>query len=358
MSPRHMHRQGGFALLVTLLVLLGLAALAAGGLALAGEEAAAARTQAAGVRAYLAAQAALATFLAGPPGPIEDSVERAYVFTPRTGARLWARRLVRADAFRDVYRLSATGSHRSGRDGAGRTLRRLAMLDRAPFRPPAALTALSGTVLEGPDVLLEGAGTASADGACAGAGPSGVAGAAFPPGGYGQAAAVLQAEGTPDTLAGPTETLLAGSGIDWPALAAGDAAFDVRYPGDPWPGPPSAPDEPWPGILVQADRFDAGPGRSGRGALVVTGDLVLQDGFRWEGLLFVGGTLRASGAVAVGGAAITGLAGGADPGPDQLGPGLVAFTYDACAVAKAGRFAARLAPMPGTWSEAFSLQAP
>jgi hypothetical protein len=350
-------RHGGFALLATLLVLLGLSALASGGLILAGTEASAARTHAAGVRAFLAAQAALATFLSTEPAAADDSIRVDYAFGPRTTARLQARRLLRLDAFRGLYRVTASGSYAAGRDRGARLLGTLAFLDGAPIRVPAALTSGGGLRLDGEDVELDGHGSPSADSLCSGAGPVSVAGAAFPSGGYAQSAAgPLQASGEPDTASLPAASLDRVLGVDWGELASGAPAFDARLPADPWPAG-GAPGDPWPGILVDLPSFQVDAGRSGRGALVVTGDLLLGDGFRWEGLLLVGGALRTQGAATITGGVVTGLAGdaGGSPPVARLGPGAVSIRYDACAVARAGRFAATLAPAPGSWWDAFSV---
>ena len=172
-------RQGGFALLVTLLVLVGLSALAGGGLVLARTEAAAARTHAAGVHAYLAAQASTASFLARSRGPLPDTFGATYAFAPRVTASLRGTRLLRQGPFHRLYRLTAAGAYAAGKDGAARTLGLLAILDGAPLRVPAALTSVGGLEVEGPDVRLDGRGDPASDSACAGAGPQDVAGAAF-----------------------------------------------------------------------------------------------------------------------------------------------------------------------------------
>ena len=105
-------------------------------------------------------------------------------------------------------------------------------------------------------------------------------------------------------------------------------------------------------------RLDLGPARSGRGLLAVRGDLLLHDGFRWEGTLLVGGRLVTDGAVSVSGAVVAGLSGDGAAGPSRLGAGAVRIGYDACAVARAGRRSAVAAQVPGSWTEAFGPWAP
>jgi hypothetical protein len=349
-------RQEGFALLMALLVLVGLSALAGGGLVLARTEAAAARTHASGVRAFLAAQAAVATFLAETRGPLPDSLEARYAFAPRITADLRATRLLAPGPFRRLYRLSATGTVVAGRDGAERSLGTLALLDGAPLHVPAALTALGGVEVEGGGVRLEGHGDPPPDSACAGAGAAAVAGAAFPAGGYEQPdGGPLAASGVPDTLSVERDGTPLPLRDDWETLAAGRAAYDASLPADPWPTLPEVADGTWGAVLVTLPSYRVDAARSGHGALVATGDLVLGEGFRWEGLLLVGGKLSTEGAATVRGAVVTGLAGAADGGPAvaHLGPGEVDLRYDACAVARSGRFAGTLLVVPGSWSEAF-----
>ncbi len=349
-------RQGGFALLVTLLVLIGLSALAGGGLVLARTEAAAARTQAAGVHAYLAAQAATASFLARSRGPLPDTFGVTYAIAPRVTATLRGTRLLHRGPFRRLYRLTATGAYAAGKDGAARTLGLLAVLDGAPLRVPAALTSLGRLEVEGPDVRLDGRGELASDSACAGAGPPAVAGAASSPGGYLQpSGGPLAASGTPDTLSVADDGALASLREEWGELATGEAAYDARLPADPWPVSTRLADGSWTGILVALPEFRADASRSGSGALVVAGDLVLGDGFRWEGLILVGGSLRTEGTATIRGGVVTGAAGSSGGGAPvaHLGPGSVTVRYDACAVARSGRFDAELVPVPGSWSEAF-----
>lgn len=96
---------------------------------------------------------------------------------------------------------------------------------------------------------------------------------------------------------------------------------------------------------------------AGTGLLVSEGDLLLGAGFRWEGVVASGGTLAARDDAAVRGAVLAGLAATPDSVPSgpasDLGDGPLEIVYDRCAVASAARSAARLAAVPGSWREAF-----
>jgi len=141
-------------------------------------------------------------------------------------------------------------------------------------------------------------------------------------------------------------SIAALTGIRWNELLPPDGpAPDAVVPPDPWPALGT------PEFVLFDGSAPLGSGESGAGALVVTADLVLGDGFRWTGLILVGGSLTITGDVMIRGAVATGL----DPGRSgtgDLGTGRIDLSFDSCAVASA---AARLAPfpagIPGTWLE-------
>lgn len=349
-------RPGGFALVAVLLVLLGLSAVAAGGLFLAGTEASASRSHAGSVRALLAAEARMATFLDRQRGlPPSAEIVREETPRPRISTRLEAHRLLVLGPDRELWTVSVRGEHRSGHEVARRTVTRLVRFQPVPARPVAAAAAAGGLEIAGGDASLDGRDPGSSDPACAGSGPQDVAGAATPPGGYRQAVAgPLLAAGRPDTLGIEPAALLAAAGLDWPDLLAHPEAFDVRLPGGMWP----ADDGGWRAILADVEALALDGARSGRGLVVVRGDLALRDGFHWDGTLLVGGRLVTDGAVSVSGTVMAGLADGGSAGPSRIGEGPAVFRYDACAAARAGRALAVPVAVPGTWTEAFTRPAP
>jgi len=338
---------GGFALVAALLLLVGLSALAAGGLLLASAEASASRSQAGSVRALLAADGALAAFLDSARGmPAAGFLDGTDTSLARTRIRLEARRLLALDPGRELWRVAVEAAYGSGKDRARRMVARLYGLRSVPAHVPAALSALTGVEVVGTGTVIDGR-----DPGCAAPGAAVVAGAAVPPGGYEQdPPAPLAAVGAPDTLPMDPAALLAATSLNWDELLADSGAFDARVPGETWP----PGDGGWPAIASDEARLELDAGRSGRGLVAVRGDLVLRDGFRWEGTLLAGGRLVTEGDVTVSGAVLAGLSGDAGAGPSRLGPGPVRILYDACAVARAGRRAAVAAAVPGTWSEAFS----
>lgn len=358
-QPPARRRAAGFVLVATLLILLGLSALAAGGLLLAGAEAAAARSHAGSVRAYLAAGGALSGFLGEEQGsPPADPFIAAAAPAARTKTRLEARRLLVLDPARELWQVNVLGTYGSGRDLARSTLSAVVLVRPVPARLPAALTAAGGLEIEDPAARIDGRDSASADPACAGLHGGDVAGAATPPGAYHQSdPSTLQATGSPDTLTVDPAVLFQASGVHWTDILDRTGAFDARLPVDPWPAPGAG----WPAILAGGESLQADASRSGRGLLVVEGDLTLRDGFRWEGVILVGGRIVTEGAVSVTGGAMAGLSGGdasGSSGPSLLGTGPAEFRYDACASARAGRALAVRVLVPGTWSEAFTPWSP
>jgi hypothetical protein len=152
--------------------------------------------------------------------------------------------------------------------------------------------------------------------------------------------------------------------IDWPSIAnpgASTLSFDIVicYPGtkgydarwgpcSSWPAATSWNEgEYWPTILVNGS--SALPER-GRGMLVVTGDLDLGGGDRWDGVLLVGNRLVDNGAGTVSGAVFSGMnaLSGATVDPSDAN-GTKSYRYDSCAVTKAAAQQSRFLPMSNAW---------
>ncbi|MDH3734905.1 MAG: hypothetical protein OEU54_15355, partial [Gemmatimonadota bacterium] len=134
------------------------------------------------------------------------------------------------------------------------------------------------------------------------------------------------------------------TGLRWPDLSnRAIRAPDAIVPGDPWPTAGPA----WPHIRLTTSG-PLGPGHSGQGVIVATGDLNVASGFAWRGAILVGGSLRLFGDADLTGAVFVGLAGAAAAA--DLGDGHVRITYDPCSADLA---TASLAPfpaaLPGTW---------
>lgn len=320
----------GFALLGALLALVVLSLLAAAGLLVASAEVdVSARHRAAG-EAHLRAEAGLGRLLAETVGPPPSS---RVVAVPGGTAEVVVERLVRFPDGRSLYRI---GSRSGAEGGELREVERLAS-SLPPLGPvPAALVAVRGAAGGGAGSRVSGLDGAPADGCHP---PSeAVAGVSVPTGGA-VGLTVDRLEGLPPVreAADPSE----------PATSDGSSTVDRLLAVGAADGP----------VVVAADGTVLDAAASGTGILVSPGSLHLEDGFRWEGVVVSGGTLSVRGGPAVSGAVLAGLGSTGDTLTGavdvDLGGGAVEVAYDRCAVAAAVLATARLAPVPGTWREAF-----
>jgi hypothetical protein len=93
----------------------------------------------------------------------------------------------------------------------------------------------------------------------------------------------------------------------------------------------------------------AGPSWSGRGVLLVSGDLTLRSGFSWDGIVLAGGLNDTSENFWIRGMLIAGLNGG---GSTLTLDGFPEIFYDVCSSLDASRALAYLEPVAETWWEA------
>ena len=136
--------------------------------------------------------------------------------------------------------------------------------------------------------------------------------------------------------------------IDWPMLTDPSMTFDYEIPAEPWPNLGRLPADEYPTIRVVGD-FRAGPSNSGRGVLLVTGQLDFDNGFTWEGVILAGG-LRAgttNARIVVDGALLTGFA--AEGAPADLMR--FRINYNSCSVLRAAEGLATFTPVSNTWWE-------
>lgn len=320
----------GFALPAIVLGLALLAMLASTGFLVSWLETRSSAGFVAGTRAFYVADGGLATALADTAPP------PAIVIGPGI-ARVRLRPLLALGPGERLVRFEADGSVAFRGDTTTRRVMQEAWLGDPP-RAPAALLAAD------PASAATAVGTISGvdAGACGAAAVAGIA--SWRPITTGAGLAVL---GSPPVRTLPASTGPAAlTGLRWDELLSTfGPTVDAVVPPDPWPGT-------GPSTLVRLDApGPLGAAHAGEGALLATGDLVLADGFRWSGLILVGGSLSASGRATIRGAVLTGLD-SLRAGATDLGPGPLDLAFDACAVTAA---AARLVPLPaavpGMWRE-------
>lgn len=307
------------------------------------------------VNAFQAARAGLETFL-GEEGEPEGTT-RTFSF-PDGSAVVTGTRLLTVDSGRVLLLVASDGSAGpSARRGARRYVRLVALLRDRYLRPPAALASAVGITVPGTPDEISGF-DAAAPGECPAAPAPATAGIAVPTGGYENPGASTAAVGSPDIQeAGSAIELFAGTGLDWPALApllASEAEVTVME--NEWPDFSLVGPGRWPLIAIPAKELSLGPAHSGNGTIVALGDLTLESGFEWRGVILVGGRLSLEGPVVLEGTAAGGLNALGGEVTEQtwiVGAGAV-IRYQSCAVAAAlDGWPFGLAEVPGSRYESF-----
>ena len=350
----------GFALVLSILTLLALTVLAAGGFLLVGTEGDIAHNHLTSLGAFYAADAGHSHFMAenGVPQPTQT-----FVYGQDTST-VASRLLVHLETGMSVYGVESRGLRPEPKGGFGRrTVGATAVYTPFPMNVIGAFVAANGLRKNGVSGSIDGNDQAP-PGRC----PYGVlngnqpptAGATVPTGGYvqsGGGGGQLVPDGDPpvdETNPNPSAVGQA-TGIDWAALVNETKVTPhVRHPADPWPDFSSLPASEWPVIHVTSPHMDIGPAHSGRGVIILDGDLSFHGNFRWDGIILAGGRLVSDGNQTIKGTIMTGLNTllGQNVGQaSAVGNGQKSFLYHSCNVEAAARSMGWLAEVPGTWYE-------
>lgn len=375
-SARRAHRRGpgpgrtplrtdsgeeGFALVVVLLALVGLTAMAVGGWFMSSSDYQATRAQRTSVKALYVADAGLEQFLAEHQGPVPTSpVTFDY---PDGTAEVTMDTLRVLNPLQSVWRVRSVGTHPLPKGGtARRTVQRIAVLNGETFKFPSAFSSATGVTKNGNAGTITGFDQAtSAD--CPQGGNEDTNGIATGPAPYdydqsGGGGSIVP-EGVKDTAQFTSQTaLLEATGVDWEAMVAGELLqFDYTVPPDAWPNFSSLPADEWPVVYIDnpGSEFTVGPGHSGRGTLIVRGDLKMDGSFNWKGPIMVGGALTTDGFQTVEGGITSGfnLLLGEAVDESSIGNGSKSIKFHSCNNHKAMEHTATFVRDPGTWSEAF-----
>ncbi len=351
--------------MIVLIVLVGLTVLATGGMMLTTTQIRMSENTEAGTYAFYVADGGLSEFLGTDSINGTDTV--TYTYTQGT-ATVWGEKLlnVTTDSTRVLYRIISQGTY--GSPGTGQTTRTVSVVaiqsdGEFPFTFGAAITAPTGLTKSGAAGILSGFNAADST-QCADPGAPDVAGVSVPQvPGYTQTNLNVNPdsvpEGNPEILEGPDGlSMLDSLGIDWAAMLAGSVVPpDYVVPPDAYPFSQYSDPGGWPVIIVDADYYLLNTWKqSGRGLLIVRGDLELKSSFVWDGVVLVGGELQTSGGVAVNGAVVAGLnimVGDTTVTQTYLGNGNLQIQYNSCHIESAFGFYSgpTLAEEPGTWSE-------
>lgn len=210
----------------------------------------------------------------------------------------------------------------------------------------AGWTSLSGMTKSGADGDLTGVDQCGEETAVAGVG--------VPNGQYSQSGN----PSVPDSIAhmGSQNQMKDEIKIDWAGIVNdGAITADVYIPPGSFPTATqfSNPDY-WPVIYIDhgpTGSFDLP--HSGRGTLIVEGNLTIGGGKNWDGVIMVGGALNSNGENTVEGAVISGLNVklGMTVSASSVGSGEKFYRYDSCKVARAMANVARFYAMTNAWTD-------
>jgi hypothetical protein len=307
--------------------------------------------------AFTVAQSGLARYLSSLPNgvrPVNGNV--TYNDLPNGSARVDIR-LIRdttstVPMLPAIYAVTSRGTNTTAKRFAAnaapaqRTVGTFAVWTPAPFDLNAALTTLTSIVKAGTSGEMSGID------ACGVMPP--IPGVAVPTGTY--TGPTDPINGIPDNTPvglgtpGPTGTAKTQVGIDWAGILAGTVLpADYVYT-TTWPTPTQM--NQWPVIRVNGDL--ALPA-SGKGILIVTGNLTLNGSENWDGLILVGGTLTSNGNNHTKGAVIGGLNVkiGQTVGASNLN-GEKTYEYDSCALSHALGRVGSLQRVRNGWTDTWS----
>lgn len=344
--------EGGFALIVVLLCLVGLTALATAGFLGSGSEHRISQNHRATVAAFYAADAGLQTYLATHRGIPEPTPE---VYTlPEGTAEITSIPLNRPSESQTMYLITSRGVHATSEGNrAERSLNVVVLTTPFELEVPGALSSGVGIRKNGDAGELNGFDEATSS-QCPVGGQGDKPGVAVPPGGYEQSGGTPVPEGDPPIHEEDAQTLMENTGVPWEGLLDGSVLEpDYTIPPDTWPDFSTLPADEWPVIFVDKDYHELGPDDAGQGTLIVRGDLTMNGSFKWNGLVLVGGAIISDGNQTVKGGTITGLNVllDDDPGHTDLGNGTKSFRYHSCHVWTALQHLGSLSAQPGSWFE-------
>lgn len=345
----------GAAVMIVLVVLVGLTILGAAGLTLTKDDIRQSENREASTGAFYAADAGLQRYLGGSN---DGSSAVTYAIGSST-VTVTPTALTTLAGGQGMFRIRSVGTHT---DAVGtptsRAVGALAVYKPGtPVTVTAALASGTGLLKNGTSGTISGEDLASpSDPQCPQSPGPDVAGVTVPSGGYAQSGG--GSDLVPDSIEYRTtgEDVVNGTGVDWASVSQdGGGNPDYTIPPDSWPNFDNLPADEWPVIFVDGNA-DVSPEESGRGTIIVTGNLTMSGSFEWDGIVLVGGYMTSNGYQTVTGGMITGLnilLGETVPTSD-IGNGDKKFLYNSCYVKLASEQfmgSGGMAIVPGSWSE-------
>ena len=358
--------EGGFALALVLLALVGMTTMAMAGYLRSNTDYKINQNHRAALRAFNVSDAARSHYMAR--GKLRSDTT-TYNYSEGV-ADVWAEPLLAVDDSSTLYRLVSSSTHNSPEGGIStRMIASIVIHKAAGFSVNAAITAPAGLLKNGSSGDVDGH-----DHATIGSGPvagtEDVAGLQVPPGGFSQngngngtgkgggGGGAPGFDGVPaiDSTQAALQMML-DLGIDWPGMLDGSFAqadYVVSTDGYPNFSTDIASDE-WPMILYDTPGPALGPSETGRGTLVIPGDVTMDGSFTWDGLILIGGEFTSNGNQTIEGAVIAGLnvLAGGTPTTVELGNGNWTAHYNSCNVLNALKGVGWPVEEPHTWVEIF-----
>lgn len=345
--------QRGSALLIVLVVLVGLTVLGAAGLTLTDNDLRQSENVEASTDAYYAADAGLQRYL----GESNDGTSTESYTIGSLPVTVTPTLMGTLAGGENMYRVRSVATHTA--PSGGTTQRAVSSLaiykPGTPVNVTAALASGTGLTKNGGSGTISGEDLADlGDSSCPQVPGPDVAGVTVPTSGYSQSGG----SPVPDSIdyQPSASDVLNGTGIDWESLHE-DGGGDPDYvvPPDSWPDFGSLPADEWPVIFVDGNA-SLSPSESGRGTIVITGNLTMSGSFDWDGLILAGGYMTSNGYQTITGGTITGLnilLGESVPTSD-IGNGNKKFLYNSCYVKLASQKimdGGGMAEFPGSWHE-------
>lgn len=374
--------EAGYALLVTLLAIIGLTVLATGGFLISNSESNMSRNYRHAVGGFNLAEAGLSSYLGTMDGtPPDDTV--TYTFSEGT-ADVWATELGDSGDGHRIWQITSRSTPSAPYEALRRQVSTLVMVDPVISESPAAFISADTLEKSGSAGNISGDDESTSDDC-----PEGAQGSRAGLWSYWFEGNLTAASGSPDTIrtkvdpsvneadstdvvTNPYDSIATATGwsIDWQGILDGtEVAYDYIV-SDPSNFPDLSDTTEW--AVVKIDQSGSSTNKpmnqvtiddaccSGQGLLVVEQAVKFSGDFTWDGIIMSGGAIRSSGTTDIQGTLLTGLATTLYPfslldmDKSSIGSGTKNFQYNACTVAKAGREAGKLVQIPNSWFESFS----
>lgn len=358
-------RQDGFALLVSLIAIVGLTALATGGFFLANSERKTSSNHHATVEAFYLANAGMSEFMGNWKGtPPRGTATLGTYGYPDGNAVVRTTFLGYKDDDPDapMYRVASTGRYDPNDTGdpVERTVGKITVLNVNQIKtPPAPLTSGPGVTKNGSSGKLSGIDECGQD--------ADRPGVVVPEGGWdfngSDAEQDSLIDGNPDGEPVETTDPFGEMTADWwQSMMDGTGILhDHVVGGDSGNAFPDLSDADMPVTYIDEDTYTLGSDQSGEGLLIIRGDVTLKGGFEWDGIILTGGALTDNGVGQIEGGMVTGLNillgenvsndDLEDTSDDDTLNGTKKFLFHSCFIDQLKNKNAVMLELSGTWHE-------